>query len=276
MDLFGANATFSERVGIIIVVFACAGLLIWFIKQAILRGRPFKVSMLGSEVDVASQGGIGDDYKGAIIDVLTMTASTASKVATIKTKTILSDQMYYLEDKLILMQEVLTTAYRNVLSVELQKGTADQPITVISHKEYHYYTSLVTLLIEDLKRSCRQTFIKNNFSHYNEKEFLEYTNEKVTLLQAKAIQFFRDLYPSDKMIIPFETLEQEVFRKHASDLAEHLEHAFRKAVQIYKARHEEADLLDKELRDYILDTYGVDIDAPRRSSKEKEDSKHDH
>jgi hypothetical protein len=276
MDLFGQNLTFNERAGLIVVTFLCFSLLLWFIKQSILKGRPFKLSMFGSEVDVEDASGLNDAGKSAIMDVLAMTAVTATKTSTLKTKTVLSDQMYYLEDKLILIQEILTTAYRASLSDGLAKEhSAESTATVYSHKEYHFFTSLVTLLIEDMKRSCRQIFIKNNFSHFNEREFSEYADEKVTLLQAKALQFIRDLYPSDKMIVPFETLEQEVFKKNADATGSHLEHALRKAVQIYKARHEEADALDKELRDYILDTYGVDVDAPRKS-REKTEGKHEH
>lgn len=271
MDLFGPNMTFVERAGLVFVIFACIVLLLLFVRL-IVKGRPFKLSIFGNEVDVKDPNVLNDAGKDALVDIFTMTLNTAATISFLKTKQILSDQMYYLEDKLILIQEGLTNSYRACLSATL-KQLQDQSATVTSHKEYHFFTSLVTLMIEDMKRTCRQTFIKNNFSHYTEKEFSEYTEEKVTLLKAKALLFLRELYPSDKMIVPFESVETEVFNKEAGNIGDHLSHVFKKAVVIYKSRHEEAGRMDQELKDYIMATYGVDIDAPRKAAREARDEK---
>jgi hypothetical protein len=117
-------------------------------------------------------------------------------------------------------------------------------------------------MVEDQKRTCRQIFIKNNFSNLGEREFQEYLEEKVTLLQTKARLYVRELYPSDKMEIPFELLEQEVFNKTAEVLVKNYEQVFRRAAQIYRTKHEEADTLDSDLRAYIKATYGADVEAP--------------
>ncbi len=271
MDLFGANSTFLERVGLILVVMLSLSLLLLIFYKLFVRGRPVKLNIFGGQMDIKGVDNLTDTGKDALVDVFTMSITTATTVSFLKTKQILSDQMYYLEDKLILIQESLTTSYRTCLSISLKKMD-DQAPTVTSHKEYQFFTSLVTLMIEDMKRTCRQTFIKNNFSHFSDKDFSEYIDEKIVLLKAKALLFLRDLYPSDKMVVTFEVVEQDVFQKEAESFEEYLEHVFRKAVQIYKARHEEADRLDRELREYIMATYGVDIDAPRRIAQESKNA----
>ena len=271
MDLFGPNATFLERLGIIFAVVAGASFLLVIFYKLFVRGKAMKLDMFGTKVDIAGNSVITEAGKDALVDVFTMSITTASTVSFLKTKQILSDQMYYLEDKLILIQEALTTSYRTCLSATLKKMD-DHAVTVTSHKEYQFFTSLVTLMVEDTKRTCRQVFIKNNFSNFSDKDFNDYIDEKVVLLKAKSLLFLRDLYPSDKMVVTFEVVEQDVFLKESEAIGDHLEHVFRKAVHIYKARHEEADKLDHDLKAYILATYGVDIDAPRKVAQENKDA----
>lgn len=268
MILFSPEMSFLERAGLIFEIFlgiaAVLGLFLWFVK-----GRPMKLDIFGSSVDIKDGSGVNLAGKQAVLDVFAMAITTATTVSFLKTKQILSDQMYYLEDKLILIQEALTTSYRSCMSEKLRKAE-DHAVTVTSNKEYQFFTSLVTLMAEDQKRTCRQIFIKNNFSHFTGREFDDYVEEKVTLLRTKALLFLRDLYPSDKMLVSFEEVEANVFNKMATSVDGHYEQVFRKAVQIYKARHEEADKLDKELKEYILDNYGVDIEAPSKAaSKER-------
>ena len=268
MNPFSATDSLVARSWLIFLIFAgIAGLLLLF--RVIIRGRPVKLDIFGTTMDIKDGSEVNQAGKQAVMDVFTMAITTASTVSFLKTKQILSDQMYYLEDKLILVQEALTTCYRSLMSDKL-KQAEDHSVTVTSNKEYQFFTSLVTLMAEDQKRTCRQIFIKNNFSHFSDREFDEYVEEKLTLLRTKALLFIRDLYPSDKMLVTFEEVEMGVFAKVAPALDTHYEQAFRRAVQIYKARHEEADKLDKDLHDYILNTYGVDIAAPSRAAKERE------
>lgn len=278
MDLFGASMSFAERAWLVIIIAVClAGL--FFLLAFMLRGKVTRFSLFGNEVDLkGDQKELSPRCKDAVVEVAMLAITTSTKVSYLRTKQVLSEQMYYLEDKLFLTQEVLNTAFRKCLADKLRSlHSADQAAPVdscteyhlTSHKEYHFFTTLVTLMSEDLKKAMRQIFIKNHFSHYDEREFAAYLREKVDLLSARMLQFLRDLYPSDKMVVPYEQVEAVVFNGSLEEVTLHLEHAFRRAVQLNRARNDDADKEEEGMRLYILNKYGVDIEAPRKSSQEQ-------
>jgi hypothetical protein len=262
-----ANNTFLEKAGLILIFFVCFSLFILLISR-LSKKKAIKLSFLGSTFEIQPDGLAADGTHGicidpvALVEIYNMTTNTAGMVSVLKTKQILSDQMNYLEDKAIIIREALISSYRKCLSDNSKKEDGSLASTVVSSKEYQFFNSLITLMVEDQKKTCRQIFIKNNFSNLGEREFQEYLEEKVTLLQTKARLYVRELYPSDKMEIPFELLEQEVFNKTAEVLVKNYEQVFRRAAQIYRTKHEEADTLDSDLRAYIKATYGADVEAP--------------
>lgn len=278
MDLFGASMSFAERVGLVLTI---AGSLagIFVLLAVIFKGKVTRFSLFGNEVDLKDdEKEMSPRCKDAVVEVTMLAITTSTKVSYLRTKQVLSEQMYYLEDKLFLTQEVLNTAFRKCLADKLRSiHTASSPddgsytcteYHLTSHKEYHFFTTLVTLMSEDLKKAMRQIFIKNHFSHYDEREFTAYLKEKVDLLSARMLQFLRDLYPSDKMVVPYEQVEAVVFNGSLDEVTIHLEHAFRRAVHLNRARNEDADREEEGMRLYILNKYGVDIEAPRKSSQE--------
>lgn len=283
MDLFGAGMSFAERAGLVLIIAACLAGLFCLVIVLMVKSKVAKFSLFGGEVDLKGDSEeMSPRCKDAVVEVAMLAITTSTKVSYMRTKQVLSEQMYYLEDKLFLMQEVLNTAFRKCLADKLRSmhPTADPSAApaggddcckeyhLTSHKEYHFFTTLVTLMSEDLKKAMRQIFIKNHFSHYDEREFSSYLKEKVDLLSARMLQFLRDLYPSDKMVVPYEQVESMVFVGSLSEVTLHLEHAFRRAVQLNRARNEEADKEEEVMRQYILNKYGVDIEAPRKSSQE--------
>lgn len=288
MDLFGAGMSFAERAGLVLIIAACLAGLFSLIIALLVKSKVAKFSLFGSEVDLKGDAEeLSPRCKDAVVEVAMLAITTSTKVSYLRTKQVLSEQMYYLEDKLFLMQEVLNTAFRKCLADKLKSmhpasdpsaatsvgggGVGDdccKEYHLTSHKEYHFFTTLVTLMSEDLKKAMRQIFIKNHFSHYDEREFSSYLKEKVDLLSARMLQFLRDLYPSDKMVVPYEQVESMVFVGSLSEVTIHLEHAFRRAVQLNRARNEDADREEEGMRQYILNKYGVDIEAPRKSSQE--------
>lgn len=165
------------------------------------------------------------------------------------------------------------TAFRGMLFGELtKKSIAGSPVTVTSTQEYSFFTTLVFLMAEDLKRSCRGTFIRNNFHRFNDREFDAYVNDKVDFLWIKATSFIRDMYPSDKMTVPFEVLEKVVFTEIEDDVCEELRITFKKAVQIYNERHAEINGMEASLREHLR-SYGVDLEKTAKSAEG--DSKND-
>ena len=272
LSILISGSTFVEKIGLTLVFFTCLVLLI-LLAHSIFGSKPFTVSLFGETI--AFRGGRtsrdGRQYPfhrsigpEALVGIYSRTSATSNMVSLLKNKQILYEQMNYLEDMSVLLREAFITAYSKYLA-GYQTSKASSSSTVVSSKEYHFFRSLMTLMVEDQKKICRQIFIQNNFSRLGEKEFQEYLDEKVALLLTKARLYVRELYPSDKMEVPYEIVEFEVFGKTADIMAKNYEQVFRRAAIIYRSRHDEADALDAGLRMYLKAAYGADVEAPYRS-----------
>lgn len=265
------GSTFLEKIGLTLVFFICLALLL-LLAHSIFGSKPFSVSLFGSSFEF--RGGLaapGRKYPfhrnigpETLVEIYSRTSATSNMVSLLKNKQILFEQMNYLEDMAILLREAFIASYSKCLS-SFKAASAVSGATVVSSKEYHFFRSLMTLMVEDQKKICRQIFIQNNFSSLGEKEFHEYLEEKIAILQTKARLYVRELYPSDKMEVPYEVVESEVFGKTADIMAKNYEQVFRRAAIIYRSRHDEADALDAGLRTYLKAVYGADVEAPYRS-----------
>jgi hypothetical protein len=187
--------------------------------------------------------------------VFFFTLETVAMMTQIKTKLILHDQMTYLEERLLFIKNSVLDSYRRVYR---EKGTL-KDIEDFSAKEYTLYKSLVELMKEDLKSNIRVLFMRNHFASYDDKELSIYLQEKGSWLITKMTDFLRELYPSEKMTIPFSDIEKSIgfCRK---EIEEYLLSIFRRAAQIYNDRHSQIVSLETGLRDKIKETYGIDID----------------
>lgn len=267
MDVF-SNMTLWGRIALILEILVC--LLIFFMALILalrwaFAGKKVKLGLgqLASiDVDKGGQplSGISAD---TVIEIVSRSVDMASKVTHIKTKQILSDQMYGLEDKIVLIQDVLLAPFRAklFLALEAKAGPGAAP-TVTSNQEYGFYVSLVALLMEDLKRNCRGTFIRNNFHRFNEREFETYVSDKAESLWIKAVNFLRDMYPSDKMTLTFEAVEKSVLSEAETDFKDEIVVVFKKAVHIYNERHAEIAEMERALREH-LKGYGVNMEKAR-------------
>jgi hypothetical protein len=249
-----------ERATLILEIIGGIVLLIFLIRWT-FTGKKVKMGLGKVSLDVASEGEKSGPQVNVeiVIEIVSRTVDVASKISHIKTKQILSDQMYYLEERLVILQSNLLAVYRSALQSALLKDASQAPIAVTSTQEYNFFTSLVSLMVEDLKRNCRGTFIRNNFHRFTDKEFDEYVEDKVDFLWVKAVGFLRDMYPSDKMSLPFEKVENEAFKEVKKTVKEDLTITFKKAVQIYHERHDEIKTMESALRNRLR-TYGVDLD----------------
>ena len=165
--------------------------------------------------------------------------------------------------QIVLIQDVLLAPFRAKLFLALEaKAAPGAAPTVTSNQEYGFYVSLVALLMEDLKRNCRGTFIRNNFHRFNEREFETYVSDKAESLWIKAVNFLRDMYPSDKMTLTFEAVEKSVLSEAETDFKDEIVVVFKKAVHIYNERHAEIAEMERALREH-LKGYGVNMEKAR-------------
>jgi hypothetical protein len=85
----------------------------------------------------------------------------------------------------------------------------------------------------------------------------------VHYLWVKSKNFIRDMYPSDKMSIPFEQVEKKVFKDVEETMCSDLHATFKKAVQIYVERNAEIKIMELSLREH-LKAYGVDLEKSEK------------
>ena len=271
MDMLNAfvfQLTVAERAGVTLVFFLCLSGFVLLVRR-IFGGKSFHIRIFGSAFEFKGgqpHGSTVFRYIGpeTLVEVYNRTVVMSGMTNTLKSKQILYEQMNYLEDKAVIVREAFITAYRRCLSDQHRAAVSDGA-TVVSSKEYQFFRSLVTLMIEDQKKICRQIFVQNNFSSMAERELQEYLEEKITLLQTKARLYVRELYPSDKMDVPYELVESEVFGKVADAMAKNYDQVFRRAATVYRMRHDEADALESNLRLYLKTMYGADVGGPSNS-----------
>jgi hypothetical protein len=255
-DMF-STLTFLERASLLFELFCLlAGL--FFLARWMLKGKKVRINVREGDVDIGSDEQ-KDVSKSDVVDIIVRTSDAITKTAFIKNKQILYDQMCYLEERLVLLQDAFLATFRSKLAEFIIKKKPTATLTITSSQEYQFFESLIRLLIEDIKRNCRGIFIRNNFSHFSEKEFEKYLDEKIEFLWIKSCNFLRDLYPSDKMPMTYEELEKEVLPDVQEPAQNDLRIVFIKAVQIYNSRHDEVARIEQDLRGYLR-SFGITLD----------------
>ena len=256
MSTLFSSMSFMERTGLLIEVFLAITALILVLRW-VLTGKKMKINLSSGNIDIGAADQ-KDVSKSDVVDIIIKTSDTIMRTAYIKTKLILYEQMCYLEERLVLLQDAYLGTFRSKLACTLAKKDGT-PLTVTSSQEYQFFESLIRLLMEDIKRNCRGIFVRNNFSHYSEKEFDKYLEEKVEFLWIKSCNFLRDLYPSDKMPMTYEDLEKEVLVEVKETSCDDLRAVFRKAVHVHNSKLEEVVRIEQDLRGY-LKSFGIEPD----------------
>lgn len=262
MSALFSSMSFLERTGLLIEIFVVIAALILVLRW-VLTGKKMKINLSSGNIDIGAADQ-KDVSKSDVVDIIIKTSDTIMRTAYIKTKLILYEQMCYLEERLVLLQDAYLATFRSKLAGNLAKKS-NSPLTVTSSQEYQFFESLIRLLMEDIKRNCRGIFVRNNFSHYTEKEFDNYLEEKVEFLWIKSCNFLRDLYPSDKMPMTYEELENEVLVEVKETSCDDLRAVFRKAVHVHNSKLEEVVRIEQDLRGY-LKSFGIEPDLQTRQT----------
>jgi len=245
MDALFLGMSFWQRMSLV----GAVGAVIVAVILLVLFRKNIKFSLKRGELNLSDR----KDNKATevIMEVFTRTLDTAVKSSSIKLKGILSDQMNYLDEKLLLIEDILLNTFRKELAEKTEGAT------VISHQEYLFFYSLVSLLKEEMKRDIRAIFIRNNFSSYSEEEFSEYIKEKNQWIITRVNMFLRDMYPSDKMVVSFEELEVSLIKSY-EEINSILNQVFKKAVSISKEHYATIDKMQSELESYMT-SLGIDF-----------------
>lgn len=246
MDILFEGMSFGQKIIVIIEMAAVAAALIFLIFKMIANK---KLSLNVTKGQISYSPTDETTMEGAISNVFILTLETVAMMTHIKTKLILHDQMNYLEERLVVIRDTFLKSYRGCWKDLDEKSSPD---------EYIFYQSLINLMKENMKSSVRVFYLRNHFSGYDERKLKEYIKEKNELLMIEAVQFLRELYPSEKMTISFDEIVKGI-EEVQPEIESCLSTAFVRAVEITKDRHIQIVSLDEGLRARIKNTYGVEI-----------------
>jgi hypothetical protein len=244
MDILFTGLNFWQKLAMV----GSLSLIVGFVILIILFRKNIKFNLSKGEINFSDRNSLNSS--DVIMEVFTRAVDTAARTTSIKLKGILSDQMNYLDEKLLLIEDILLNAFRKEFSVKTEGDN------IPSHQEYLFFYSLVSLVKEEIKRDIRAIFIRNNFSSYSEQEFSDYIKEKNQWVITRVNMFLRDMYPSDKMVVSYEELEvglKESYEKIDAILTQ----VFKKAVSISKNHYDSIDKMQEELEEYMT-SLGID------------------
>lgn len=254
------GTTYIQKMWLILEIAMLAGGLIWlliWLLTKFLGGKKLSVNVAQGQVSY-SQDGSGTDgvsIQSVASGVFLATLETVALMTQIKTKLILHDQMMFLEERLVMIRNSILESYRGSF-----KGREDVTLVdTLGTQEYLLFKSLVDLMKEDMKSNVRMLFLRNHFSSYNEQELLAYISEKNQWLLTEMYEFLREMYPANKLTIPFTDVESSL-NKIRPELEEYLVRIFKKAVQINRERNQQIADMEKSLRDRIRSSYNVEIE----------------
>ena len=260
MPMLFEGATHTQKMWLILEVALLLGGLLWLLTWLLtkfLGGKKLSVNVAQGQVSY-SQDGVSNDtvsVQGVASGVFLATLETVALMTQIKTKLILHDQMMFLEERLVLIRNSILESYRGSFKERADIALVD----TLGTQEYLLFKSLVDLMKEDMKSNVRMLFLRNHFSSYNEQELLAYIAEKNQWLLTEMYEFLREMYPANKMSIPFSDIEFAL-NKIRPELDEYLVRIFKKAVQINRERNQQIVDMEKSLRERIKSSYNVEIE----------------
>lgn len=261
MESVFAGLNFPQKVIMILELAFLIGVLVIVVFR-FLSGKKVSLNLKDGALNMGAETKAElATVQNVASSIFFQTLETVALMTQIKTKIILHDQMTYLEERLVLIKDNILESYRAKLRAKLTGPTRapDAHIaSTTSNQDYLFYKTLIDLMKEDMKSGIRILFLRNNFSRYNDKELDAYIEEKNELLLVKATQFISELYPSEKMLVSFDEVE-ETLSSVRKDIEADLTVVFKRAVEIHNTRHRQINELEAGLREKIKISYGVEV-----------------
>lgn len=250
------NGSLLSKMVILLQMGLMTGGFIWLLAK-LFGNKKLSVNVAQGQVSYSQDGPLESTSVQTVASgVFLATLETVAMMTQIKTKLILHDQMMFLEERLVMIRNSILESYRGSFKGKDTVSLVD----ALGSQEYLLFKSLVDLMKEDMKSNVRMLFIRNHFSSYNEQELQSYITEKNQWLLTEMYEFLREMYPANKMSVPFSDVEQAL-NKIKPELEEYLLRVFKKAVQINKERNQQIVDLEKNLREKIKTSYNVDLDC---------------
>jgi len=154
---------------------------------------------------------------------------------------ILKEQMNYAEQKLLDVQSLILTSYRETLSKKRKQDSNSQE----ENKQYRLYQGLLSSSLVTVKDEIRRSFKENGFEQLGGVEFSNYVKNKTLTLISLAKDYINNLYPYEGMLMTLED-RTALIGKHESKIEDWCFDLFTKAKDTVIEARKKADALDKE------------------------------
>jgi len=232
------NLSFGQTVILFSMFIIPIGVLLalFGIKSGIKLGRNFQI------------GGIKNTGVSAqdLVLIINETADICIKKSEIQFKELLRSQMNYAEQRLIHLKGLKQSIYLTLLSNHLEDKSEKNNVT--SHKDYQYYSILLSTSTQDTLDILRSAFKENNFECLAISDFELYIKNKVDLIEQRNTDLLNVTH-NNMTVTRVELYEANKSAYHK--FLECYKDIFYKSIDIYKRKHAEMDKLDKELENFI-------------------------
>lgn len=154
---------------------------------------------------------------------------------------ILKEQMNYAEQKILDVQNILLTSYREMICEHRKEGTS----ALEENKQYRLYQGILGTALIAVKDEIRRSFKENGFEHLGGLEFSNYVKNKFATLVSLAKDHINNLYPYEGMLVSMEDRMKNIERLE-SRLEDWCFELFAKAKDLSIEAKKKAELLSKE------------------------------
>ena len=154
---------------------------------------------------------------------------------------ILKEQMNYAEQKILDVQSLFLTSYREMVCRKRKQESTSQE----ENKQYRLYQGILSTALMAVKDELRRSFKENGFEHIGGVEFSNYVKNKVSTLISLAKDHINNLYPYEGMIVTIEDRMNNL-TKFEDRLEDWCFDLFTKAKDISIESKKKAESLDKE------------------------------
>lgn len=154
---------------------------------------------------------------------------------------ILKEQMNYAEQKLLDVQSLFLTSYREMLCKRRKQGDSSQE----ENKQYRLYQGILSSALMTVRDEIRRSFKENGLEHLGGVEFSNYVKNKVATLISLAKDYINNLYPYEGMYITIQDRMSNIVKLEPK-LEDWCFDLFTKAKDIAVESKKKAEALDKE------------------------------
>lgn len=156
---------------------------------------------------------------------------------------ILNYRMNYTEEKLVELENDITTLFEKRLDKE--PGEKETYLEIESKMFYGLFKEILSKVKQEIRRSCKE----NGFCELSELEFSNYINDKAKVLLSILIREFKNIYPAYGTLVPVEYIIEDI-NSVADKFHKYVEDIFMYAKQVIEENEKEAKAMKAQYQEW--------------------------